>query len=432
MGRKGGNKIVHVPRRFVRSEWGGTETVILEISQRQKARGLEPVIMTSMALADRREEEIQGVPIRRFSYSYPFLGLSREEKAAMDKKGGNLLSLSLFLALLREPNVRLFHAHALKRLGGETRTAARLRSKPFVVSLHGGVFDVPAAEREAMEQPIRGKFEWGRAFGALFGSRRVLEDADLVICVGQSELEKASRELSHDRLAYLPNGVDTKRFARGEGSAFRKKHGVPEDAFLVLNISRIDAQKNQLLLLRAFAEAVKEEPDLFLILAGPETQPDYAAALRRFLAEQGLESRARILPGLPNDSPDLVNAYHACDAFVLPSIHEPFGIVVLEAWSAGRPVIASKVGGLKSLIAENETGWFIDPTIPEAAGELAKLILRLRREPHARNRLGEAGRLEALGRYDWDRIVDRLEALYQQAERHAAARGGNSKKSSEP
>jgi len=101
MGRKGGNKIVHVPRRFVRSEWGGTETVILEISRRQKARGLEPVIMTSMALADRREEEIQGVPIRRFSYSYPFLGLSREEKAAMDKKGGNLLSLSLFLALLR-------------------------------------------------------------------------------------------------------------------------------------------------------------------------------------------------------------------------------------------------------------------------------------------------------------------------------------------
>ena len=101
----------------------------------------------------------------------------------MDKKGGNLLSFSLFKSLLLEPDVRLFHAHALKRLGGEVRTAARLRKKPFVVSLHGGVFDVPVAEQEQMLKPIENKPEWGKVFGALFGSRRILDDAGVADAV---------------------------------------------------------------------------------------------------------------------------------------------------------------------------------------------------------------------------------------------------------
>jgi Glycosyltransferase Family 4 len=168
-------KIIHVPRRFVAEEWGGTETVILEISRQQQRDGWSPEIYTSMALAKLRNETIGGVPVKRFPYCYPFFGLSAADKAALDKKGGNLLSLSLFNALRREKNVRLFHAHALKRLGGEIRTAARWQKKPFVVSLHGGVFDVPTVELCTMLKPIENKTEWGKPFGALFGSRRVLD-----------------------------------------------------------------------------------------------------------------------------------------------------------------------------------------------------------------------------------------------------------------
>ena len=416
--------IVHVPRRFVAEEWGGTETVILEISRQQQRAGGRPVILTSMALATRREEEIGGVPVRRFSYSYPFLGLSRADRAAMDKKGGNLLSFSLFSSLLTQPEVRLFHAHALKRLGGEVRTAARLRRKPFVVSLHGGVFDVPAAEREQMLKPIANKPEWGKVFGALFGSRRILEDADQVICVGQSEMEKARGQLGHDRIAYLPNGVDCAKFAVGDGAAFRARHAIPAGAFLVLNVSRLDAQKNQRLLLEAFARLLEAQPDAFLILIGPETQPDYAAGLREFVAANGLARRVQILPGLRNDSPDLANAYHACDAFVLPSMHEPFGIVVLEAWSAGRPVIVSHVGGLKALVRDGETGLFISKAADASAEDLAGQLRVLCGSPALRQKLGAAGREEALLRYDWTRIGQQLEQLYQAAEQHAGRRYG--------
>ena len=66
------NGIVHVPRRFVAEEWGGTETVILEIARRQQRAGARPEILTSMALATRRAETIGGVPVRRFPYAYPF------------------------------------------------------------------------------------------------------------------------------------------------------------------------------------------------------------------------------------------------------------------------------------------------------------------------------------------------------------------------
>ena len=422
MSNPGAKKIIHVPRRFVAEEWGGTETVILEISRQQQRAGWQPEIFTSLALAKARAETIGGVPVRRFPYCYPFLGLSRADKAALDKKGGNLLSLSLFNALRREPKVRLFHAHALKRLGGEVRTAARRRKIPFVVSLHGGVFDVPASEVTTMLKPVENKVEWGKPFGALFGSRRVLEDADFVICVGQSEMEKARTELTHDRIAYLPNGVDCAKFATGDGAAFRAQHGIPTGAFLVLNVSRIDAQKNQLLLLEAFARLRRRQPEAFLVLIGPETQPDYAQKLRDFIAANQLDDRVCILPGMRNDNPELVQAFHACNVFVLPSRHEPFGIVVLEAWSAGKPVIASRVGGLQALVREGDTGWFIDPNAADAAAELAAKLDRLAREPELGSKAGAAGLREAWSHYDWTQVGRHLEQLYQRAEENCERR----------
>lgn len=414
------DRVIHVPRRFVAHEWGGTETVVLEIARQQQRAGLRPGIYTSLALSTQRDELIGAIPVRRFPYTYPFLGLSAEDRAALDKKGGNLLSCSLFAALLTAPGVRLYHAHALKRLGGEVRTAARWRRKPFVVSLHGGVFDVPDAERSQMLKPIENKPEWGRLFGAFFGSRRVLDDADAVICVGRSEMEKARQELSHDRIAYLPNGVDCGKFARGDGAGFRQRHGIPPSAFLVLNISRIDPQKNQRLLIEAFARLKAARPEAHLVMIGPETQPSYAAELRARLEALGVGGETRLIPGLRNDDPELVNAYHACDLFVLPSRHEPFGIVVLEAWSSRRPVLASAVGGLKGLIRHGETGWLFDPDTDDAAAVLGERLTALALDSGLRESLASAGHDEARRNYDWAEIHRQLELLYQAAEAHAA------------
>jgi glycosyltransferase involved in cell wall biosynthesis len=417
-------KIIHVPRRFVSHEWGGTETVILEISKQQLAAGMNPRIMTSMALAQDGcdHETIQGVDVMRYRHLYPFWGLDAAGRAAMDKKGGNLFSWPLLKALYQERDVRLYHAHALKRLGGMVRTAARWNQKPYVVSLHGGIFDVPQAELADLTKPIQGKFEWGKPLGALLGARRVLEDADHVICVGESESIKAREQLSHDRVSYLPNGVDTARFAKGDGRAFRERYGIPEDAFLVVNMGRIDSQKNQLGLVRGFARFRAAVPGARLLMIGPVTQPAYLQQIRDLMAAEKLEDAVQIIPGLGNGSQDLVDAYHAADVFVLASRHEPFGIVVLEAWSAGRAVIVSRVGGLQSLVKDGETGLFFDPDAADADQQLARALQSTYEDPSMRQRMGCAGQKEAVERYEWSRICERLESIYQQAEEHMKQR----------
>lgn len=420
-----GSTVIHIPRRFVANEWGGTETVVFEISKQQRAAGLNPLIITSMALAERNHDVIGGIPVDRYPHVYPFFGLSAADRAAMDKKGGNLLSLPLLRALIRQPDVRIYHAHALKRLGGSVRTAARWNKKPYVVSLHGGIFDVPAAELSDLTKPIQGKIEWGKPFGALLGARKVLEDADHVICVGDSEAQKAKATLPHDRVSYLPNGVDCQRFLTGDGRHFREHFGIAADAFLVVNISRIDSQKNQLGLLEAFARFHATTPTARLVMIGPETQPAYGDKLRTFIQTNGLGEAAMVIPGLNNESRFLIDSYHAADAFVLSSRHEPFGIVVLEAWCAGTAVIASRVGGLQALIRDGETGFFFDPDSPEAASQLAAQLAVLHGDPALRQRLGEAGRAEAAAHYDWTRIGARLEEIYQIAEESAARRWHN-------
>lgn len=157
---------------------------------------------------------------------------------------------------------------------------------------------------------------------------------------------------------------------------------------------------------------------------GPETQPDYAAKLREFIVANNLGPAVRLLPGLRNDHPDLVNAYHACDVFVLPSRHEPFGIVVLEAWSAGRPVIVNRVGGLRALVRPGENGLFLNPDGEGTAADLAAQLQLLVDAPSLRRHLGAAGLREARERYDWSRIAQQLEQLYQAAELAAARRYG--------
>lgn len=403
-------KIIQVPRRFVASEWGGTETTILQTSRALRANGHEVEIYTSLALSDRRREVIQGVPVRRFTYSYPFLGLSAQDRQDMDKKGGNLLSMSLLWALAREPGVNVLHAHTGKRVGGIVRTAARLRGIPYVVTLHGGFFEVPKGEMDQMLAPIQNRFEWGRVFGALLGSRRVLEDASALICVGRDEYEAAKKQLPNQRVELLPNGVDSEFFAKGDAAAFRAEYGIPADRNIVLCVSRIDYQKNQIGLVEAFPIVSARHPDVHLVLLGPVTVESYHRRLRAKVQELGLQQRVTMVPGLGSDDPLLKGAFHAADVFCLPSLHEPFGIVILEAWAAGLPVVASRVGGIPSFTQDGEDVLHAEPG---DADDLGRRLIEMLDQPELAARLAAEGREKARRNYDWTTISRRLLDLYE-------------------
>jgi D-inositol-3-phosphate glycosyltransferase len=404
--------VVQVPRRFVRSDWGGTETVILETSKSLLALGHHTEIYCPRALSTRDHEVIDGVSVTRFGYLYPYLGLSDAARIQMDRKGGNLFSLPLMRGLQRLPKLDLIHLHTGKRLGGIARYVAEQRNVPYVISLHGGVYDVPAGEAKTWTAPTGGTLEWGKLLGWWVGARRVLDDAAAILCVGQKEMKETQRRHPGQTVVHLPNGVDARRFACGDGGGFRARYSIPADAFVILVVGRIDAQKNQLLAARLLGELRNERARTHLVLVGSVTNPAYDQSVSQEIFALGLEGSVTLIRGLETGDPELFNAYHAADLFLLPSVHEPFGIVILEAWAAGLPVVASNVGGVPSFVTAGENGCLFP------SGDLGALLGAVRgliANRDLRRKIAEAGRKKAAEEFGWDRITGRLVGIYEEA-----------------
>lgn len=403
-------KIVNIPRRFTTSHWGGTETVILETAKHLTANGHSPSVVCPNALAEENFDLIENLPVQREPYCYPYWGLSQQSKVQMDLCGGNMFSFALKRRLMKSKGLDLLHLHTLKRIGGIGRYVALRRNLPYVVTLHGGVSDVPTSERDRLKKPYAGAIEWGKILGWWIGSRRVLDDANAIICVGKIEYEKMSAQYPNKTVIYLPNGVDYQRFANGNGAKFRQKHKIRSGANLLLTIGRIDPQKNQLWLVRQLPELLKTDSSIHLLFVGHVTDPDYYSKLTSEVESLGLTKKVTILPGIKSDSQDLVDCYHSANSFILPSRHEPFGIVILEAWAAGLPVLASRIGGLPSLINDGRDGLLFD------SDQSRDFIINFKRLINKNNKwkqLAENGRLRSQYEFDWMQITGQLMEIYE-------------------
>ena len=177
-----------------------------------------------------------------------------------------------------------------------------------------------------------------------------------------------------DKVHYLPNFVPD---LHGAAPLARAALDTPEDAPLALALGRLHPNKGFDLLLEALAAT----RDVHLWLAGEGPQ---RGLLERRAAELGLAGRVRFL-GWRDDVAALLAS---ADLLVSSSRHEPLGNVVIEAWSAGVPVVATASDGPAALIEPEETGL----VVPIAAAPLAEAIERLVRDGCLRSRLAEAGR----------------------------------------
>lgn len=393
-----GPKIAHVLRRLAFAEWGGTEQVVWNLAKAQRAAGCAVRLFATDALGGAREEEREGLGIRRFHAIYPWWPMGRKLKATLDRKGGNPFVPGLGRAL-QEWAPEVIHCHAMGRIAELCiRTAERTGAK-CVISLHGGAANVPTAEAAELRAPTRRRVPWGKAVELVLGwNRRVPEGADGIVCVGADEYEAFSRR--HPHVLWLPNGVDTALFER-ECTI----EGKGDKVFRVLCVARIDRQKDQM----ALVEALGRNPGMSLRLVGPVTQPDYKAELEARALALGAEGRLEIVGALPPGSAELAAEYRAADAFALASRHEPFGIAVLEAWAAGVPVAASTAGGLGRLLAAHP-----EAALGFAPGDAAGLDTALRRiaeDAEWRAAAVAAGKAAAR-EYGWGALAERLGDFY--------------------
>ncbi|MBR4676291.1 MAG: glycosyltransferase family 4 protein [Victivallales bacterium] len=400
------HKIAHVVRRFVFDEWGGTENVVWNTVLQQRKVGLEAEILATSALTTAGEEEREGIRIRRFPYWYPYFPLTQKTRLVLDKKGGNPFSPQLFRAL-EFGHFDLIHIHCGGRMAVLCALLAHRLKIPCVISLHGGFADVPAEELRQMMAPTKGLFHYGGIIDRLFRLRRnPVAEADGVICISHGEEKLLKERFPNKRIAYLPNGVDCGIFRVKPSCSPRAEWGIPNERRLILCISRIDYQKNQKVLL----SLLSEDANSHLLLIGPITAPVYCEELKKLAQEKNVAGRLTIIPGLEHDDPRLKAILHEAQLFVLPSIHEPFGIVVLEAWAAGLAVIASNAGGLKDFVRHKRNGLLFSP---DDVAELVENYKLLMENPELRSRL-VATALEDVQEYSWERLSERLIALYQE------------------
>jgi glycosyltransferase involved in cell wall biosynthesis len=335
--------VIHVLRKFEPREWGGIETHLVGLIPELARLG-----WTSEVHAP-REEGTDGAPLREvgadlttFRAHYPYLGLTPERRARLVAAGGNLVSAEETWRLLSAPRADVIHVHTLGRLGGIVRTVSRVRGIPYAVSLHGPVrADAAVVERDAAAR-TRGMVDLGAPFGMLFGARRVVADADLVFTLNRVEPAAWVQERAGRHLALVAHGINPSRAGEHERRQAREQVPGLGDARFAVIVARLDRAKGQDVAIEAFARAAPA--DMHLVLAGAPVDPTFERELR---ARAASVPRVHVLGGVP---PRVARALLAEASLALvPSVAEPFGLVLLEAWAEGTPALASAVGGLQDI-----------------------------------------------------------------------------------
>jgi len=239
---------------------------------------------------------------------------------------------------------------------------------------------------------------------------RLLRECQTVIANTRYEKDYLiSRGVSEEKIYVVGLGIYPERFNKARRGEFRRKYSIGDKEKIVLFTGRKAEGKGLRLLLSAMEKVWELHNDTKLILAGSATEFSrkvIGSEIARF--PEGMRKNIVNVDDFEESEKD--SLYTDCDIFVLPSIVESFGIVFLEAWIHGKPVIGCRTGPVASVITEGEDGLLV--RYGDAEG-LAEAIIRLLNDADLRNKLGNKGKEKVLKRYTWDKIVSKIEAIYQ-------------------
>ena len=203
-------------------------------------------------------------------------------------------------------------------------------------------------------------------------------------------------------------GITPEDFAHPDGGAIRRKFGLG-DGSVVGMIGRQERQKGAITLLEAMRDVWRTAPAARLLFAGPSAHRsmEFSESLAALTGEE--RSRVTLVNDFADD--EIANVADACDLIAMPSKEEGFGIVYLEGWMCGKPVIGGRIPSTACVIEEGVDGLLVEPL---NAAELSRAILTLIADPSLRARLGAAGRVKTLANHTWDAVTDRWERAFMQ------------------
>jgi glycosyltransferase involved in cell wall biosynthesis len=282
-------------------------------------------------------------------------------------------------------HTHLYYANVMGRI------AARLAGGvPVVTTLHN-----PDYTFESRRAPL---FAARKLVDRVTGSRNAA-----LVAVSRAVAEDYRRHMGWRTIRVVPNGVDLEAFAPGGDAGAAGEW--PSPGLRLLSVGRLHLQKGHRVLLDAMAAARQAGAALSLLVAGEGAE---RAALEAQASRLGLQAHVR-LAGRCDVRPLL----HAADVFVFPSLYEAVGIALLEAMACGRPIVASRTGGIPEVVKDGVSGQLVTPG---DAGDLARALVLLAGDPARRRRLGEAARARAEA-FDIRATVRSLEDLYDEVAR---------------
>lgn len=241
---------------------------------------------------------------------------------------------------------------------------------------------------------------WTRLFFSFFGrriSRRIAVSKAIVQSVDQGGLSFTLQKV--DRVIYC--GVDLKRFVPLDTGNAKHSLGLQRN-IVVGSAGRLIPRKGYDYLLRAMPDIKKAFPDVKLVLAGDGEEKENLKMLANELDIQ----ESVVFLGNRKDITEVINSF---DVFVLPSLSEGLGVVVLEAFAAGKPVVASNVEGIPEMVINGENGFLVPIKDSDA---LAERIITLLKDPLLASRMGKKGRRLVEENFDINNKIREYESLY--------------------
>lgn len=290
--------------------------------------------------------------------------------------GRTLIGLA---ALVRRHQIALVHCNAIGRVAVYAGLVGRWRGVPVL-------WHVRVAARESLLD-------------------RLLFRLASVVVVNSRAVGHRFAWARPGKVRCIYNGVDLGRFSpRQPPRHLRAALGLPEHAPVVGSVGRFVPYKGYAHLLEAARLVQAAMPGVHWVLVG---DGELRGELETQCRSLGMEGQVHFA-GWREDIPDVLAL---CDLFVLPSLGEHFGRVLIEAMAMARPVVATDAGGVPEIVLHGETGLLVPPAEPKA---LAEAVTSLLEDPGRAARLGAAGRRRAEREFNLARHVEAVEHLYEE------------------
>ncbi len=265
------------------------------------------------------------------------------EVIAIDEPGkGKVLTIKKYLSwfmrsmafLMKNKNeISLTHAHYAFPTGVLSFIGKKVFNIPYVVTVHGGDIDKMAKKNVVINRM----------------TRRILTNASQVIVVGERLKKEVIRgfHVQEARVDVLSMGVDTSVFKKHSQEEVRKELGIPLAEKIVLFVGNVIREKGVSELIQAYGKMKQQYGESRLYIVGSQRDTQFVEELTEVIRKEGIHD---VYFHQPLSQEQLAKWMSAADVLALPSYHEGFGLVALEAMATGTPVVGSDVGGLSYLL----------------------------------------------------------------------------------